>query len=1000
MAVPRPRLLRELSLRFEQRLVTICAGAGLGKTTLLAQAVSENALDPRGRDCWVTCEAADSSPSVLLDALLRSLGSPVADEAPSVARVCAAVWSAAPVQVVLVIDDVHLVEAGSDGERVFRDLLSQLPENGHLLLAGRTLPPLAAARLALESRAVELAEGDLRLDDAELAMFARRHDISVDVLEGTGGWPALAELRARTGSVDAERYAWEEVVEPLSDADREAFALIVALGGADADSVSAMIGEPFDGTTIARLPLVATDEAGGLRPHPLWQELLRGHVDGIALERARAQLATVLRARGEHGRAFELLAVNEAWDDALEALFDACNDQQQPPWRDQMARWRAMVPEDRRDRPEVVYADAMVERATDPWAPQALESFAVAMEGFRARGQVVPELVAMIRAAYVAWLRADVAMLDALYRRAEEIGESGVPVASVMQLNRALRVEVEGGSLADAPAVDELALEPRLRHTAGVIRGFIRLGSGDADAAVADAARAAELARAVQPAAVTGWATALPAVVDWARGRVPDATLLDDPGRRYSNGERIVPLALAALVAAHQGDADAAEAALAQFDRVVPELAERDLIAGFRAVAAAGVALAKGDETAARAAIESNLRDRVLSPGGAGRALLWWPSLPYLLHEPSRVWLDSVASGPSRARTLDTCRALFHARNGEAFEVPRTIADPEALFAALPVELATELLVYVEVRAPTTDVSRTVDALVAAAPGGLRRALRRLGSSGDRSTASVAKRMLASGPIPPTTALRIEVLGETRLLRDGEAVVAPQWRRQRVRQLACVLVAHREIRRDRIGALLWPDFDDDGVSANLRMTLSYLQNLFEPYRARGDAPWFLRQDAGILRLGGGAWLSVDSWELEDHLVAAAAAASAAAPSIELEHLQAAIELWNGDYLDDVSGEEWAEPLQAAMRDRFARAALRAAELLSAAGRGHDAATAATAAIRVDPYCEAAYRVGMRALGSVDDRDGARRLYEQCGQRLATLGLEPEPETVRAAAGLR
>jgi len=64
-------------------------------------------------------------------------------------------------------------------------------------------------------------------------------------------------------------------------------------------------------------------------------------------------------------------------------------------------------------------------------------------------------------------------------------------------------------------------------------------------------------------------------------------------------------------------------------------------------------------------------------------------------------------------------------------------------------------------------------------------------------------------------------------------------------------------------------------------------------------------------------------------------------------------------VDRAALEQFGEEIQ-----RAKIAALRAAELLSAAGRGHDAATAAAAAIRVDPYCEAAYRVGMRALGSL------------------------------------
>jgi DNA-binding SARP family transcriptional activator len=322
------------------------------------------------------------------------------------------------------------------------------------------------------------------------------------------------------------------------------------------------------------------------------------------------------------------------------------------------------------------------------------------------------------------------------------------------------------------------------------------------------------------------------------------------------------------------------------------------------------------------------------------------------------------------------------------------------LLAALPVDLATELLVRVGARDPSPELSRALEHLVAVSPEGVRRTLRRLVDGDGAQIADTAKKLLAAVPIPPAAHVRIEVFGETRLLRDGAPVSDAHWRRKRVRQLACLLVTHGDIRRTRVGTLLWPERDEESVSANLRITLSYLQNLFEPDRTRGDATWFLRQDAGFLRLARDERLSVDAWEFEDHVEAAAAAARAASPSIELAHLQSALSLCRGDYLDDVSGEEWAEPLQAPMRGQVARAAVRAGELLVAAGRSDEAAVAAMVGIRADPYGEAAYRVGMRALAAAGDRDGALRLFAQCVQRLSELEVEPEHETITLASRFR
>src|SRR5688572_9091481 len=56
----RPRLLRQLVRRWQRRVTVLTGGPGLGKTTLLAQALAENRLAPRGDDVWVGVEPRDA----------------------------------------------------------------------------------------------------------------------------------------------------------------------------------------------------------------------------------------------------------------------------------------------------------------------------------------------------------------------------------------------------------------------------------------------------------------------------------------------------------------------------------------------------------------------------------------------------------------------------------------------------------------------------------------------------------------------------------------------------------------------------------------------------------------------------------------------------------------------------------------------------------------------------------------------------------------------------
>jgi DNA-binding SARP family transcriptional activator len=246
--------------------------------------------------------------------------------------------------------------------------------------------------------------------------------------------------------------------------------------------------------------------------------------------------------------------------------------------------------------------------------------------------------------------------------------------------------------------------------------------------------------------------------------------------------------------------------------------------------------------------------------------------------------------------------------------------------------------------------------------------------------------------------VRIELLGPPRLLRDSVVVDDANWRRARVRQLLAVLVVHRHVRRQRAGAMLWPDADEDGVSANLRMTLSYVQALLEPHRAKGDASWFVQQESGELVLGGGTHLGVDVWDFEDALDRAAEARRAAIPSAEVEQLLAAIELWRGEPLIDVLDQEWAATHLRRLTERFVSGVVRAAELLAAADRGDQALDVAERGLAVEPWSEALHRVIVSVLVGSGRVDEARRALARCNAALAEIGSTMTP--AMAALGAR
>ena len=179
--VSRPHLIERLSAGLHRKLTLISAPAGFGKTTLVSewvQAIERPAA-------WLSLDEGENDSTRFLTYLVAALQT----IAPRLGK---GVWGALqspqppppdamlttllnelttlPDQIVLVLDDYHLIEAQTV-DQALAFLVEHLPPQMHLVIVTREDPHLPLARLRVRAQLTELRAIDLRFTPSEAAAF-------------------------------------------------------------------------------------------------------------------------------------------------------------------------------------------------------------------------------------------------------------------------------------------------------------------------------------------------------------------------------------------------------------------------------------------------------------------------------------------------------------------------------------------------------------------------------------------------------------------------------------------------------------------------------------------------------------------------------------------------------------------------------------------------------------------------------------------------------------
>lgn len=342
-AVVRPRLLERMThgLDEQHKLALVSAPAGYGKTTLVAQWISEVTAQRKTKIACLSLDGADndaarflayfisafhrvdsnlgqgalsllgipqvSSPLVILDQLLNDLDG-FQD------RLC------------LVLDDYHVITA-PQVHQVLEYFLNHQPPQVYLLLTTRVDPPFPLARMRARGQLTELRARDLRFTLEEARLFfnqTMRLDLDFHTIQAldarTEGWAAGMQLAALALQDVADPgmfvsdfrgshryvidYLIDEVLKRQPPAVRDFLTRTSVLPRFTAGLCQAVTGDPASAEILARLErdnlflLPLDNDRDWFRYHPLFAEALRLELSQPDEKEIHRKAAAWLEAQG------------------------------------------------------------------------------------------------------------------------------------------------------------------------------------------------------------------------------------------------------------------------------------------------------------------------------------------------------------------------------------------------------------------------------------------------------------------------------------------------------------------------------------------------------------------------------------------------------------------------------------------------------------------------------------------------------------------------------
>ncbi len=269
-----------------------------------------------------------------------------------------------------------------------------------------------------------------------------------------------------------------------------------------------------------------------------------------------------------------------------------------------------------------------------------------------------------------------------------------------------------------------------------------------------------------------------------------------------------------------------------------------------------------------------------------------------------------------------------------------------------------------------------------------------LSTERDQHTATALRTALTHLESRPPPPLKVQLMGDFALWRDGELVPDTAWQRPIVRRLFQYFALHRTeaLPRDRILDDLWPQAKPEKAWATFRTVYSRLRHVLDPYMRPKSPSRYVAVEGETYRFDPYDVVHVDVEAFEAAVYRTLSVAGEADIPPLSDELLTALAEWK-PLLPELPYTEWLLTARERLNELYMEGCLYAARAFLAHGRPGEAVNWARRAVQVAPWLEEGYQALMRAYARQGQRGLALKTYEEALTALRReLDAPPSPLT--------